>query len=120
MTLQQRAELLADFIMYCKKEIKIKTLPKIEFTTDNKWARKTHAMGQYENETQVIIVYIKNRNLADICRTLAHELTHNKQNEDKLLYKNSGKTGSDVENEAHIISSIIMRNYGLKHPEIYE
>ena len=120
MTLQQRAELLADFIMYCKKEIKIKTLPNIEFTSDNKWTKKIHAMGQYQNEAESIRVYIKNRNLADICRTLAHELTHHKQNEDVLLYKGSGKTASDVENEAHVVASVIMRNYGLKHPEIYE
>ena len=120
MNLQKRAELLADFIMYCKKEIGINTLPKIIFSSSKAWASKTHAMGQYQNDTKSLIVYISHRNLADICRTLAHELTHHKQNEDKLLYRNSGKTGSDVENEAHIVSSIIMRDYGLKHPEIYE
>jgi hypothetical protein len=63
---------------------------------------------------------MRNRNMADVLRTLAHELVHHKQNELGKLDPNSGKTGSDIENEANIKAGIIMRDFGRGREEIYE
>lgn len=120
MDLQKRAEILAGFINFAKEALEIEKLPKIEFISDNSWVKNKHSFGQYSNKTKSIVVYIKNRNLADSLRTISHEMTHHKQNEMGLLGPGSGETGSSVENNAHAIAGILMRNYGLEHPEIYE
>jgi hypothetical protein len=120
MELQKKAEILIDFIKFCKDAIGIEMLPKIEFMGDNAWVKQNRSFGQYRNEPKSLVVYTKNRNLADICRTLAHELTHHRQNEMNMLGPDSGKTGSPIENQAHDVAGIIMREYGKIQPLIYE
>ena len=120
MELQKKAEILVDFIKFCKDAIGVETMPKIQFTKDNFFAKQNKTFGQYKTGVNSIIVYIGNRNLADICRTLAHELTHHKQNEMNMLGPNSGETGSPIENQAHEVAGIVMREYGKIQPLIYE
>ena len=120
MELQKKAEILVDFIKFCKDSIGIEKLPKIQFIKDNVWVKQNKTFGQYRNDSNSLVVYIGNRNLADICRTLAHELTHHKQNEMNLLGPESGETGSPIENQAHEVAGVIMRQYGKIQPLIYE
>jgi Zn-dependent peptidase ImmA (M78 family) len=58
--------------------------------------------------------------MADILRTLAHELVHRKQEEDGRLDINSGKTGSPIEDEANAMAGILLRNFGKINNGIYE
>ncbi len=120
MELQQKAEIILDFINFCKNTIGIQAMPRIQFIGDNEWVKKHRTFGQYRNDSKSLVVYTKNRNLADIFRTLAHELTHHKQNEMGMLEPDSGKTGSPIENQAHNVAGIIMREYGKIQPLIYE
>jgi hypothetical protein len=120
MDIQKKAEILADFIDFCKGSLELEALPKIEFISDNSWSKKKGTFGEYTNDSRSLVVYIKNRNLADICRTLAHEMTHHKQNEMGLMNGHSGDTGSPIENDAHDVSGVIMREYGKIQPLIYE
>jgi Zn-dependent peptidase ImmA (M78 family) len=117
---QKKAEIIADFINFCKEALDIESLPKIQFISDNTWAKNNRSFGQYNIMTKSLIVYIGNRNLADICRTLSHELVHHKQNELGQLDNMSGETGSDTENQANSIAGICLRNYGKIEPLIYE
>jgi hypothetical protein len=120
MELQKKAEIIANFINFAKEALELKALPKIKFIGDNSWSKSKGTFGEYTNETNSLVVYIKNRNLADICRTLAHEMTHHKQNEMGLMTSKSGETGSPIENDAHDVAGIIMREYGKIQPLIYE
>lgn len=120
METQKKAEIIADFINFCKEALAIESLPKIQFISDNTWAKNNKSFGQYNMITKSLIVYIGNRNLADICRTLSHELVHHKQNELGQLDTMSGETGSDTENQANSIAGICLRNYGKIEPLIYE
>lgn len=117
---QKKAEILADFINFCKDALDIKSMPSIKFISDNTWTKLNRSFGQYNLANKSLIVYIGNRNLADICRTLSHELVHHKQNELGLLNNTSGETGSDIENQANSIAGICLRNYGKIEPLIYE
>ena len=67
-----------------------------------------------------LAVYCKNRNMADILRTIAHELVHHKQNELGMIKPGSGDTGSDIENQANSLAGIILREYGKMNRLIYE
>ena len=53
-------------------------------------------------------------------RTLAHELSHHKQDLEKRLKVDSGKTGSDIENEANAKAGEIMRKYDDSHPKEFK
>lgn len=116
----QKKIILLDFINFCKNSIGIQNLPRIQFIGDLNWVKQNRTFGQYKNDSKSLVVYIGNRNLADICRTLAHELTHHKQSEMNMLGPDSGKTGSPIENQAHEVAGIIMREYGKIQPLIYE
>jgi hypothetical protein len=120
MTVDQKIQVVKDFILYCKDNLGIENLPKLEFIKDRDWVISMRSFGEYDYRKRTLKVYITNRNLADILRTLSHELVHHKQNEDGRLYPNSGETGSDIENEANSISGVLMRNYGKQNEIIYE
>jgi Zn-dependent peptidase ImmA (M78 family) len=65
-------------------------------------------------------VVVHNRNLADILRTVAHELVHHKQNLAGMLNASSGQDGSKHENQANAIAGVLMRIYSKNNPHIYE
>ena len=58
--------------------------------------------------------------MADLLRTLAHELVHRKQDEDGRIDYNSGETGSEIENEANAQAGILLRDFGKIDKEIYQ
>lgn len=76
----------------------------------------------YDPQNHIVVVYSKNRALVDVCRSIAHELTHHKQNIDNRLLDiiKDGADGSPIENEANSLAGVIMRKYGKLHPEIYD
>jgi hypothetical protein len=115
-----RDEIIQDFIEFCKDNLGIDTLPDINFIEDKAWVLERHSFGEYDPNKKSLDVYIGNRNLADILRTLGHELVHHKQNELGRLKVNSGKTGSNIENEANAKAGILMRAYGNVNELIYE
>jgi hypothetical protein len=120
MTDPQRIAIIEDFVEFAKNRLQIKELPKIEFANKRSWAVDRRSFGQYNPGTKTLEVYIGNRNLADILRTLGHELIHHKQNEEGRLTIGSGNTGSDIENEANSLAGIMMRDYGRINDLIYE
>ena len=72
-----------------------------------------------DNEVKVLG---KNRSLADIIRSIAHELVHHKQNQNGELSGNAeeGADGSPIENEANAKAGEIVRKFGKIKPEIYD
>jgi hypothetical protein len=58
---------------------------------------------------------------ADICRTIAHELVHRKQDEMGFIKdrNTAGETGSPIENQANAVAGILLRDYGKINKEIY-
>lgn len=107
---------LKSFIPLAKKILKLEKLPKIKFL---KSVPKDHqpTFGRFINKTHTIYLAIENRQPVDILRTLAHELVHYKQWLTDQLGKNSGVTGSPIENEAHVLAGIVMRVFNKKYPE---
>lgn len=120
MTFEQKAYIIKDFLLFCKNYLGIDNLPKVKILSDKQWAKTNTSFGMYDPRIQTLFVYVANRNLADILRTVSHELVHHKQNENGSLYKGAGKEGTEIENEANALSGIIMRKYGAKNNIIYE
>jgi hypothetical protein len=120
MTEQQKQNITKDFVQYCKIRLDINNLPTIKFIYDREWATDKRSFGQYDPTKKHLDVYVGNRNLADIFRTLCHELVHHKQNELGQLHAKAGETGSGIENQANAFAGMIMRDYGKTNDLIYE
>jgi hypothetical protein len=110
--------ILLEFIEFAAKHLDLNTLPKFDFMFDTKRSVEHSSFGGYGGEH--IAITVKNRHIMDVCRTLAHELVHFKQDLDGRIEPDSGKDGSPIENEANAEAAVIMRKWGKLHPELFE
>ena len=117
---QNKLNTVKHFIKFCKKELNIQSLPSIKFIKDRSFVEQNRSYGEYNPNENSLKVFILNRNLADICRSLAHELTHHRQNELDMLESGSGDTGSSIEDEANAMAGILMRDYGKLNLSVYD
>ena len=71
-------------------------------------SKDTHkSLGGFNPQTkEIYVVPTENRLTADICRTIAHELVHRKQDEMGLLKDpiKDGQDGSPIENQANAVA----------------
>jgi hypothetical protein len=113
----QKAPLIKRFVDYTCSRLNIDE-PKISIINSPSYSQEYHSFGGYIPLGQEIKVVVHNRNMADILRTLAHELVHHMQNlnGDEL----NGDDGSGIENEANAMAGVIMREFGRENPEIFE
>jgi hypothetical protein len=109
---------IQQFVTYAGDKLQLLTPPKVKVIqpTDN-----MQSLGHFEPDTQIINIVIKDRLLADILRTVAHELVHAKQYELGRITNPAidGATGSPIENQANVVAGILMRNYGKNNKDIY-
>lgn len=113
--------LISEFIKFSAKELSLKQLPSgITVSYDTDKAKNNKSMGHFNPENSKVWLYVKDRTPADYLRTLAHELVHRKQAEDNRLDVNSGKTGSEIENEANAQAGVLLRKFGELNNTIYE
>lgn len=115
------ADTIKRFIKFAIKKLNIKQTPGgLTLSYDNDEAKARRSFGTFDPNTGKIWLYVKNRNMADLLRTLAHELVHRKQDEDGRIDYNSGETGSEIENEANAQAGILLRDFGKIDKEIYQ
>jgi hypothetical protein len=120
-TKDERIDILSNFLKFAVKFLNLSNLPKgLTLSYDTKQAKHRHTFGYFNPENDKIWLYVKDRNTADILRTLAHELIHLKQAEEGRIDHTSGDTGSPIENEANAMAGVLLRNFGVNHEEIYE
>jgi Zn-dependent peptidase ImmA (M78 family) len=114
-------ELLDKFLRHCSEELDLESLPEINLIDNKDYSVEHKSFGGYQPGKKSIILSTKDRHPVDIFRTLAHELTHFKQDlMGDLEDDNVGETGSPQENQANAMAGIIMRNFGRKYPEVFE
>jgi uncharacterized ParB-like nuclease family protein len=112
--------LVSEFMKHVMDELHLEKLPKITLSNDSQEAIDLRSWGGYRPSTKSIHIITAKRHPADIFRTLAHELVHYKQDLESRLKPESGKTGSDDENEANSRAAVIMRNFAQAKPNLFE
>jgi hypothetical protein len=113
-------KILLEFIKFAAKELELNSLPKFDFQFDSSRSVKNCSFGGYAPGEQHIIITVTNRHINDVCRTLAHELVHYKQDlANELEEEDAGSTGSPQENEANARAAVVMRNWAKKHPDLF-
>jgi hypothetical protein len=110
---------IADFVNFCKEYLGIDDDVKVELAF--KRTPDITTTAYYDINGKRLKVYVKNRAIIDVCRSIAHELVHHKQNIDGRLNtsENPGEDGTEFENEANAVAGVIIRKWGKMHPEIY-
>jgi predicted GNAT family acetyltransferase len=112
---------VADFVNFAKEFLGINDEIKVELAFERTPDLVTTAYYNYSGDG-LIKVYVKDRAIIDICRSIAHELVHHKQYlEERLLDAvKDGEDGSPIENEANAVAGVIIRKWGKLHPELYQ
>lgn len=111
--------IIKKFAKFCQKKLGIETLPKIRLTQSREEIKTT---AGYKRGREVI-VYTKGRHIVDVCRSLAHELKHHKQWEDKLFddTEKVQDVGGNFEDEANAIAGVLIKQFAYDgNMKIYE
>jgi len=109
-------DMFKKFLPIAVEVLRLRSLPTFEFEAELNLQNQP-SFGLYLNNEKTLFVALKNRHPNDIFRTIAHELTHYKQDTEGQLNDMSGQTGSDEENQANAMAGIIMRHFNKQHPE---
>ena len=112
-------DLLNKFLRHCAQELDLESLPELNLIDSKEYSAQNKSFGGYDPESKSITLNTNGRHQMDVFRTLAHELTHYKQDTLGMLDDTSGETGSPIENEANAVAGIIMRNFGKEHPDLF-
>ena len=118
-TPDNHAKILEGAIQFICNDLDV-TKPDIIFIDNPNYTQENKSFGGYIPGEEKIYVVTYNRNTADICRSIAHELMHYKQDLDGRLVPEAGKDGDEFENECNQYSGYIMRKIGKQFPEIFE
>jgi len=106
-----------EFVKFVAKELQLKSLPaNIKFVGGD-YSKENLTFGSYNPQTNEIIIVKGNRHIADVLRTLAHEMVHHKQRVSGQEL--NGEDGSNTENEANATAGELMRKFRYVRPELY-
>lgn len=108
------------FIDWASQKLKIESKPKFEFSRDTDIAQDGHHTGSHDPKSGKVWVYIKNRNLVDILRTVFHELVHVRQGELGLINPGDSYPGSPIESQADKLAGKYIKIYSEKNHHIFQ
>lgn len=108
------------FVDWTRKRLNLKTHPIIELSMDTHDAQTNHHTGSHTEGDNKIWVYVKNRNLVDILRTVFHELVHVRQSELGMIKPGSSYPGSPIEAMADMLAGKYIKIYGKQNHRIFQ
>jgi hypothetical protein len=111
---------MQEFIRWTVDKINLETMPTFEWSYDTEDAQVNHHTGRHTEGKNDVWVYVKNRNLVDIMRTVFHELVHCRQSELGMIQPGDSYPGSPIEMEADMMAGKYMKVFGKMHPEIFQ
>ena len=118
---ETKQQSIGHFVEFATKRLKLKETPNVTLVGGREFAEIKTSLGGYNPADKSIYVATEGRLTADILRTLAHEMVHRKQDELGLVrnLEKDGADGSPIENQAHAVAGILMREYGRINKQIY-
>jgi hypothetical protein len=115
----EKIDWIKKFVIYAKQFLSISE-PVIITLLDknNKMGLTT---GGYDPDSHNIYILAEDRAVVDICRTIAHEMSHMRQGLDNRITDpiKDGEDGSEIENEANAKAGEIIRKFGRKDKTFY-
>lgn len=108
------------FVAWAVKRLHLKSKPEIELSMDTQEAQDNHHTGRHQMGENKIWVYVNNRNLVDILRTVFHELVHVRQGELDMIEPGDSYPGSPIESMADMLAGKYIKIYGEKNHHIFQ
>ena len=117
-----KINILAEFCAYCAQQLPITNSFEVYVVNDrtNHGIRTTAA---YEVNNNICRIYGKNRAMVDVCRSIAHEMTHMMQDECGLLVGHIQDAGGFHEDQANAKAGELIKRFAKSDPKrkmIYE
>jgi hypothetical protein len=112
--------IMQKFIQWSRKKLNLQSEPKFEFSYNTEEAQQGHHTGRHTEGENSVWVYVANRNMVDIMRTVFHELVHVRQGELGMIKPGDSYPGSPIEMLADMTSGKAMKIFGKAHPEIFQ
>lgn len=113
-------QIIKPFVDSCVEYLEIENPPKIVIHRGSEWTKDNGTFGRFDTDTHTVNLAVSNRHPLDILRTLAHELTHARQDELATMPVDAGVTGSPYEDEANAMAGRIMRHWVDNYPEFFK
>lgn len=112
---EQNEATINDFVQFASRKLGLRNTPTVSILTQRQEGMTT---ASYSPSDRSIRVVGGNRATFDVCRSIAHELVHQMQDEsgDEL----DGETGSPCEDEANALAGRLIRMYGRDNEAFYE
>lgn len=107
---------LVKFIKFIQDELDLNTPFKVQLVTNRSDDLRTYAY--YNPSNGLVKVYCKNRGLADVLRSVAHELIHHLQNQRGQLQVPVPDIGGEIEDEANSVAGQLVKKFGYKNPDL--
>lgn len=108
------------FANWVNKYLNIEHMPTMELSYDDDEAQQEHHTGAHTQQDNHVWVYVKNRNLVDILRTVVHELTHVRQGELGMIKPGDSYPGSPIELLADMVAGKLIKLYGKQNRYIFQ
>jgi hypothetical protein len=116
---QSQQDILERFARSCCDFLGMEKTPVIKLRRDPQWSRVNATFGRYDPDQHRIELATSGRHIVDILRTLAHEMTHARQDEVVGLPDDAGETGSTYEDQANALAGQIMRHWAQQEPGMF-
>lgn len=112
----ENLKLLQEFTAYVIEQLQIQSNAKIIFLFGHD--PNYPSAGGYLPGKKTVVCAVKNRAIADVMRTLAHELTHHRQYELGMIGPGD-MDNQKLEDQANVYAGRLVRWFGREHKEIY-
>ncbi len=117
---ESQKDVIDRFARSCSDFLGMERAPEIRLRQDPQWSKVNGTFGRYTADPEHRIeLATAGRHIVDILRTLAHEMTHARQNEVTGLPDDAGETGSEYEDSANAMAGRIMRHWADQEPEMF-
>ena len=116
----QLKKILHRFYSSCVSKLQLENPPQLRLETTPEWSQENGSFGQYDPDSNTLILATSGRHVLDILRTMAHEMTHRQQDEREPLPIDAGETGSPWEDQANAMAGRIMRDWAEEQPEMFD
>ncbi len=112
---EQNETTINDFVQFASRKLGLRNAPNVMIVPNRENGMTTASYSPCDSSIKVVG---GNRATFDVCRSIAHELVHQMQDEcgDEL----DGETGSPCEDEANALAGRLIRMYGAENETFYE
>jgi len=105
-----KVSLIGEFCLYCADMLPIQNSFNVHVVSD-RGSNNIATTAVYEVGNNTCKIYAKNRALVDICRSIAHEMTHMMQDETGLLVGHIQDAGGFHEDQANARAGELIKRF---------